>query len=163
MLRHIGVSVVLFVSAIAISGCARSDAPAVAVDPRYLLPAAPADSIEVVDLKEKAKSGEKVSVSGRVGGGIKPWIEGRAAFILVDSRAPLPSAECGPDCPHCAQEIAASSMVVKFVDESGKTIATDSRQLLGLKEEVEVVVSGVASRDQQGNVGLTASGIFIKR
>lgn len=163
MLRHLAAFVVLFVSAIAIAGCAKTDSPPVAADPRYLLPAAPADSVEVVDLKEKVKSGDKVSVSGRVGGGIKPWIEGRAAFILVDNRAPLPSAECGPDCPHCAKEIADSSMVVKFVDESGKTIAKDSRQLLGLKEEAEVAVSGVASRDEQGNVVLVASGIFIKR
>jgi hypothetical protein len=56
-----------------------------------------------------------------------------------------------------------SSMVVKFVDENGKTIAVDSRQLLGVKEEEEVVVNCIASRDEQGNVALMATGIFIKR
>lgn len=163
MLRSFASCIALFLFAFAFAGCAKFDAGSVAADPRFLLPAAPASSVGVNELKEKVKSGDQVSVSGRVGGGVKPWIEGRAAFVLVDSYAPLPSAECGPDCPHCAAEIAASSMVVKFLDENGKTIAVDSRQLLGVKEEEEVIVNGVATRDEQGNVALTATGIFIKR
>ena len=165
MLRHIFVPVVLLLSAIAIAGCAKSDSPSAAVDPRYLLPSEPATSMGVVDFKEQAKAGETVSVIGRVGGGIKPWIEGRAAFLLVDTGAPLPNpdAKCGPECAHCAQELASATTVVKFVDEQGKTIAIDSRQLLGLKEEETVVVKGVAKRDDEGNVALMASGIFIKR
>lgn len=161
MARSILAMLVLLVSAI---GCARSDpSPSASVDPRYLMSSAPASSIGVLDLKEKGKSGEQVAVTGRIGGGVKPWIEGRAAFLLVDHTAPWPSAECGPDCPHCAQELAAASMVVKFVDDQGKTIAIDSRQLLGVKDEDEVVVNGVASRDEKGNVALMASSIFIKR
>jgi hypothetical protein len=118
-----------------------------------------------VDFKEQAKAGETVSVIGRVGGGVKPWIEGRAAFLLVDTGAPIPNhgSTCGPECQHCAQELAFATMVVKFVDENGKTLPVDSRQLLGVKEEETVVVQGVASRDDQGNVALMASGIFIKR
>ena len=162
MMRHFSVLVVLLVSAVAVVGCAKSES-LTAIDPQFLLPSEPASSIGVLDFKEKAKAGESVSVSGRVGGGIKPWIEGRAAFLLVDNNAPLPSAECGPDCPHCAAEIAASSTVVKFLDNDGKMIAIVSRQLLGIKEQEEVVVSGVAKRDEKGNVAIMASGIFIKR
>jgi hypothetical protein len=163
MLRLFVSLVALSVLALSLAGCAKSETTSVAADPRYLLPSAPAGAVGVNELKEKVKSGDQVSVSGRVGGGIKPWIDGRAAFVLVDSFAPMPSAECGPECAHCAAEIAASSLVVKFVDESGKTIGVDSRQLLGVQEEEEVVVNGVASRDEQGNVALVATGIFIKR
>lgn len=166
MSRYFPASVALLFTAIALAGCAKNPTPAaVAADPRYLLPAEPSVSVGVVDFRGKAKTGEAVSVIGRVGGGVKPWIEGRAAFLLVDSGAPLPCADdkCGPDCPHCAAEIAASTTVVKFVDEQGKTIAVDSRQLLGIKEEETVVVQGIANRDADGNVALMASGIFIKR
>jgi hypothetical protein len=165
MIRQVSIFTVLLASAIAFAGCANSDAPSAAVDPRYLLPSEPATSIGVVDFKEQAKAGETVSVIGRVGGGIKPWIEGRAAFLLVDTGAPLPDPDhkCGPECTHCAQELASATTVVKFVDEEGKTIAIDSRQLLGLKEEETVVVNGVAKRDDEGNVALMATGIFIKR
>ena len=134
-------------------------------DARYLLSAEPAQAIGVVDFKEQAKSGDTVTVVGRIGGGVKPWIEGRSAFLLVDSGAPLPCADdqCGPDCQHCAQEIAECTTVVKFVDDQGKTLAVDSRELLGIKEEDDVVVQGIAKRDEAGNVALVASGIYIKR
>lgn len=165
MLRHITLPAILCLAAIAIAGCSKSDSPVAVVDPRYLLPSEPVKPISVLDFKGSAKAGETVSVTGRVGGGIKPWIEGRAAFLLVDNAAPWPSPDdkCGPDCPHCAAELAASTTVVKFLDDQGKTIAIDARQLLGLKEEETVVVNGVAKRDDDGNVALMASGIFIKR
>jgi hypothetical protein len=136
-----------------------------AVDARFILAAEPAQAIGVVDFKEQASSGETFSVVGRIGGGVEPWIEGRSAFLLVDTGAPLPCAddECGPECQHCAQEIAESTTVVKFVDAHGKTLPVDARELLGVKEEETVVVQGIAKRDEAGNVALMASGIYIKR
>jgi hypothetical protein len=165
MLRHLPVPVAILLAVIAFAGCSKSSSSSVAADPRYLLPTEPSASVGVVDFKDMAKTGQTVSVIGRVGGGVKPWIEGRAAFLLVDTGAPLPCAdsECGPECQHCAQELASATMVVKFVDEQGKTIAVDSRQLLGINEEETVVVQGIAKRDDEGNVALMASGIFIKR
>lgn len=136
-----------------------------APDARYVLQAEPEGAIGVVDFREHAKSGEPVTVVGRVGGGIDPWIKGRAAFMLVDTGAPMPTADdtCGPECQHCAQEIAASTTVVKFVDQQGKTLSIDSRELLGIKEEETIVVRGIANRDASGNVALTADSVYVKR
>jgi hypothetical protein len=51
---------------------------------------------------------------------------------------------------------------VKFVDANGKTIESDARQLLGLKELQSVVVKGKAQRDEAGNLTVLASGVFVQ-
>lgn len=168
MSRTVLVSLIVFVASLAATGCGTSvSAPAKqhAADPRFLLTAEPSSALSVLSFKDQAKSGETVAVIGRIGGGIDPWIERRSAFLLVDSDAPLPCADdqCGPDCPHCAQEIKDSATMVKFVDAEGKTLAIDTRELLGVKEEETVVVQGVARRDAAGNVALMATGVYIKR
>lgn len=160
-------TMLLIAAGLSLLGCghASSSPHQASPDARYMLSFEPAQSIGVVDFKEQAKSGDTVTVVGRVGGGVKPWVEGRAAFMLVDTGAPIPCADdqCGPECPHCAKELAESTTVVKFVDEQGKTVPVDSRQLLGIKEEETIVVQGIANRDEAGNVALMASGIYIKR
>lgn len=169
MSRSLVLAVGVVAACLASSGCGQQAATApngaVSADGRYLLPVEPTQAIGVVDFKEQAKSGDTVTVVGRIGGGVKPWIEGRSAFLLVDTGAPLPCADdqCGPACKHCAQEIAECTTVVKFVDTQGKTLPVDSRELLGVKEEETVVVQGIAKRDEAGNVALMASGIYIKR
>ncbi len=53
--------------------------------------------------------------------------------------------------------------MVKVVDTSGKTVATDARKLLGLKELQTVVVRGKAKRDEIGNLTVLADGIFVRK
>ncbi|MDB5337963.1 MAG: hypothetical protein JWN70_3582, partial [Planctomycetaceae bacterium] len=55
-----------------------------------------------------------------------------------------------------------SKATVKFVDAQGKTLTTDARQLLGIKELQTVVVKGQAKRDEAGNLTVIASSLFIK-
>lgn len=161
-------SVFILFAALHIAGCSQSPATNVAkreVDSRYILSDEPKLTLSVVEFKEHTQDGEAISVVGRVGGGVKPWIEGRSAFLLVDEGAPLPCEgdSCGPECQHCAREIAQCTTVVKIVDAQGKTLPIDSRDLLGLKEEETVIVRGSAKRDEAGNVALMATGVFIKR
>ena len=54
-------------------------------------------------------------------------------------------------------------MLVKFVDDAGKTLAQDPRSLLGLKELNTVVVQGRIRRDSDNGLFVVASGIFIKK
>jgi hypothetical protein len=51
---------------------------------------------------------------------------------------------------------------IKFVDDQGQTIATDARDLLGVKELQRVTVRGRAKRDEAGNLTVLASGIHIQ-
>lgn len=147
-------------------GCARSSAEQTASSKNneYILPTEPTGALDVMDVRENAKDGESVLVLGRIGGGVKPWIDGRAAFLLVDERlvSSCDEEQCQDECAECAQELAAATTMVKFVDAQGKVLAVDARQLLGLKEQQTVVVRGTASRDKSGNVSIVANGIHIR-
>lgn len=138
----------------------------VAASSEFQLTSEPVGALEVLDAKDQAKDGEPVVVVGRLGGGLNPWVDGRAAFLIVDTRI-LPSCEeaghCTADCADCAKEMMAASTMVKFLGQDGKVLPVDARKLLGVKEQETVVVQGVASRDKTGNVSIAAEGVFVRR
>ena len=108
-------------------------------------------------------------IVGRIGGAANPWIEGRAAFTLLDASMALVAdgAEskegeiCLDDC--CAEERGKCTTLVKVVDANGKLVAADSRKLLGLNEADTIVVQGTASKDESGNFTVLAQGVFVRR
>jgi hypothetical protein len=166
-----GCAIVVVVCSLVIQGCSnrvetiQTGSAGAEHGTRYQLQAEPKDAIGVLQLKESALDGSPIALIGRVGGGQKPWIEGRAAFLLVDDGVAPASRdeECGEDCAHCAAALAEATTVVKFVDEQGKVIATDARTLLGIEDFQTVVVQGIARKDKSGNVSVVADGIYIRR
>lgn len=152
------------------SGCARSSAEPTEVRvgpiPNVHLNQEPAGAVEILDARDEAKDGEPIVLVGRLGGGLKPWIDGRAAFLLVDTRI-LPSCKdgdhCEAGCPDCSKEMLAASTMVKFLGDDGKVLAVDARELLGVKDESTLVVQGIASRDGAGNLSISAAGVFVRR
>jgi hypothetical protein len=136
---------------------------------RYILPTEPDGAVGVIAARESASNGDSIVVVGRIGGAEDPWIEGRAAFILLDASMTLvangtegDSVEiCLDDC--CATERAASTTLVKVVDESGRVLAADARQLLGVAEDDVVVVRGKVNKDNKGNFAVLADGIHLRR
>jgi hypothetical protein len=152
-----------------VTGCAKPNPPSASAGPipNVLLSQEPAGAVEVLDARDEAKDGEPIVLVGRLGGGLKPWIDGRAAFLLVDTRI-LPSCDedghqCEAGCPDCAKEMLAASTMVKFLGSDGKVLAVDARDLLKAKEESTVVVRGIASRDPTGNLSIAAEGVFVRR
>ena len=133
----------------------------------YLLTSQPADPLEVKELLGQAKDGDEVMVIGRIGGEKDPWVEGLAMFNLVDSSL-VPCDEIpGDECPFpwdfcCDPNVAASRTLVEIVDKNGKTVAEDARRLLSVTELQTIVVKGTARKDEDGNVTLIATGIFVK-
>lgn len=133
---------------------------------KYLMSAEPIGAQGVTALRETVQDNDKVVVVGRIGGGVKPWIEGRAAFVLVDASVQLVCKEgeaCSEGCACCAEDLANATAMVKFVDAQGRVLPIDARKLLGVKDLEAVVVEGTAKRDQGGNLTVLASGIYIRR
>lgn len=134
----------------------------------FLLAAEPADVKAIVDAKESAKSNDDVVVVGRIGGDTNPWVEGRAAFSLVDLSLKACSDIPGDGCPtpwdYCCEQdkLGKGRTLVKVVDADGKPLATDARKLLGVKELQTLVVKGKAQRDDAGNLTILASGIYVR-
>ncbi|MEK6250009.1 MAG: hypothetical protein N2C12_17630, partial [Planctomycetales bacterium] len=128
----------------------------------------PDGAMGVIAARESVEDGAPLVLVGRIGGCAKPWIEGRAAFTLLDASMSVvaegeESADgeiCEGDC--CATERLGCTTLVKVVDQQGKVLPVDSRDLFGLKESDMVVVQGTAKKDESGNFVMLAKGIFIR-
>jgi hypothetical protein len=146
------------------SGNTPADGSAAALASSYRLESEPTGAKDVKAARSAAKEGENVVVVGRIGGDRNPWIEGLAAFTIVD--VALKPCEDGCDAPwdYCCDlaDLPASKVVVKIVDDQGRAVPIDSRKLLGVKEMQTVVTRGKAKRDEAGNLTVLASGVFVR-
>ena len=162
---------------VAAAGCADQtpSAPSVSVNTvsvdksKYVLASEPAGAIGVVTAREEVEDDQAVVIVGRIGGSAKPWIEGRAAFVLADAAAlaeACADGHCEEGCtkPCCARdkELFSSTALVKFIDEQGRTLPLDARQLFNIKEKDMVVVRGIAKRDDAGNLTVLADGLYLR-
>ena len=175
----IALSILLALSvSIALVGCGGSSSAdvssnaitSVSVDgSKYLLADEPEGAVGVIAARESAKDGEPIVLVGQIGGAKNPWIEGRAAFMLLDASMVIVAdgtegAEgeiCMDDC--CASERAGSTTLVKVVDANGKVLAVDARKLLGISDNDMVVVRGSVSKDEAGNFVVLADGVHVRQ
>ena len=51
----------------------------------YTLEEEPEGALGVIEARESAADGAPVIIVGRIGGAVNPWVEGRAAFTLLDA------------------------------------------------------------------------------
>ncbi|NQV27945.1 MAG: hypothetical protein HQ518_26650 [Rhodopirellula sp.] len=167
-------------SLLLVTGCAQeSSTTSSATDPnhsaassidgsKYLLTAEPANATTVIEAREKSEDGADVALVGRIGGSESPWVDGRAAFSIVDQTlkacSDIPGDECETPWDYCCEthKLPSSTALVKFVDQEGRPLKVDARELLNLKELQTVVVRGKAKRDEAGNLTVLASGLFVR-
>lgn len=150
-------------------GCTETSAPptAATTESAYRLDTEPDGALEVREAREAVGDEEPIVVTGRIGGDVNPWVEGLAAFSIVDNELPPCSEIPGDSCPTpwdycCESNLAAARVLVKMTDDQGKLISVDARELLGVKELDRVVVAGTASRDEAGNVAILAKGVYVR-
>ena len=135
---------------------------------QYRLAAEPDAAQGVKAARAAAKDGEEVTLVGRIGGDENPWVEGQAAFMLVDSSLKACNEKDDDACPtpwdYCCDTdvLPQSKAMIKVVGADGRPVATDARKLLGLKELQTVVVHGQAKRDEAGNLTVLADGIYVR-
>jgi hypothetical protein len=136
---------------------------------KFLLTTEPEGANDVIKVREDAGDGDDVVIVGRIGGSAKPWVEGRAAFSIVDESLKACSDIEGDNCPipwdYCCEtsRLPTATALVKVVDEGGVLVKADARELLSVKELSTVVVKGKAQRDDAGNLTVLASGVFVKK
>jgi len=161
--------------ALLIAGCTQdqTSTPAANKQPsaegmKYLLAAEPAAAQDVAKAREAAIDDDEVIVVGRIGGSTDPWVEGMAAFTIVDRGLKACSDIEGDMCPtpwdYCCEtpKLKTSTALVKIVDAGGEPVKTDARELLGVEELQTVVVHGKARRDDAGNLTVLADRIHVQ-
>lgn len=136
---------------------------------QYLLSVEPEAANDVVKVRESAKDGDEIVITGRIGGRENPWVEGRAAFSIVDGSLKACSDIPGDNCPtpwdYCCQtpQLPTSTALVKIVDDGGDIVKSDARKLLNVQELSTVVIKGKARRDEAGNLTVLANGVYVKQ
>jgi hypothetical protein len=159
-------------------GCGQDKPPATSapasVEPlvvdgaKYILAEAPADAADVIQVRQEAQDGDEIVIVGRIGGSTEPWIDGRAAFSIVDRSIKACTDIPGDTCPtpwdYCCEtpKLPTATALVKLVDDDGQLITADARGLLNVKELMTVVVTGTAKRDDAGNLTVLGRSIFVR-
>jgi hypothetical protein len=161
-----------------LAGCQQAEDPQVLQQrTRYLLNEEPKGALGVTEaharLATQPDGGEQPLVLvGRIGAGDdQTWEPGKAAFVVVDPAAEIPSHDHGDghshdNCPFCQAEQKAranSIALIKILDASGNVVPVDARKLFSLVEGQLVVVSGTASIDALGNLVVAAQGVYPRQ
>ena len=174
--NFIAIFAILIVS---IAGCARTASPSkqgssgelgALSELNLILPEEPVSAKNVLEIKQSVNDGDEVVVVGRIGGSKSPFT-GRSAFTIVDCSLKSCSDREGDNCPHpwdycceAPEDLAKATILVKFVDNAGKTLAQDARRSLGLRELQTVVIRGVARRNgDSGGIAIVGSGVFVRK
>lgn len=133
---------------------------------QFLVDIEPADAIGVGAARQSAESGEQITLVGRIGGSHEPFVEGIAAFTIVDESVPYCSDDegCRKPWDYCCKQdqVKVNIATIKVVDESGSPVSSDARQLLGVKELSMVVIQGQVTRDEEGNLSVSTKQVFVR-
>jgi len=127
--------------------------------PPGLLTVGSAEGRPVTAVKQNTRTGERVTLVGRIGGSVRPFAENRAVFTIVDPA--LPSCADGGEPDHCAtpwdycceerSSLRAGTATIEIVDGKGEPLPIGLRGVQGLDPLVTVAVTGVvAERNDQG-------------
>lgn len=135
---------------------------------KFILSEEPEAACDVLKAREEAKDGEDIVIVGRIGGSSDPWIDGLAAFSIVDRSATPCNEISGDKCPVpwdycCEPDLASKTTLVKFTGEDGRPLTAGAKDLFEVKELDTVVIKGKAKRDDAGNLTILASGMFVRR
>jgi hypothetical protein len=157
-------------STIGMLGCGNAQSPPPvsksAPAGEFIVQSEPQGAMAVGDARRSVKDAEEVVLVGRIGGSAEPFVDGIAAFTLVDLKVPHCSAAEGCPTPwdYCCEQnqVKDNIATIKIVDAAGTPVPNDARELLGVKELTTVVVRGKAKRDANGNLALLADQVYVK-
>ena len=130
----------------------------------------PTDAISITTAKAQLKAGQPITIKGRIGGRVDPFISGRAAMIIADSEAitacdAMDDDHCTTPWDFCCEDknaVAQATALVQVVDNNGQVVKNDLKGLGGLQPGSYVVVEGTI--DQQpasDNLVINAKHIFL--
>ena len=132
----------------------------------FLVDSEPANAIPVGEARKLTEDGQDVTLVGLIGGSSDPFVDGLAAFTIVDPIVPYCAPEEGCPTPWdycCTQDQVINNIAtVKIVDESGLPVDQGARELLRVKELSTVVVKGKVKRDDQGNLTVSTRQVFVR-
>jgi len=112
---------------------------------------APEGAGAIHEVRTTAVPGDEITISGLVMGRMKPFVDGRAAFILGDPALltpcnEIPGDECETpwdvccDAPEAKRE---GTATIQITGPDGRVLSTPLKDVRGLKELSKVTVTGI--------------------
>ena len=131
-------------------------------------PAGPIASPKIV--RATAKKGDRVSVTGRIGGGAVPWVKDRAMFTIVGDELEACTDHGMDGCPqpwdYCCEpkeSLKANVATLQVVGSDGKPLKVAIEGANGLKPLSRITVTGTVAEAADGMMVVNAAGIFIEK
>lgn len=159
----------LFVTSTGIAGETAPSATKPALPADLFLKEEPANAKPVEEVKKTAKAGDRVIISGRVGGSKEPFVAKRAVLTLMGPG--LPACGEGPAEDNCKtpwdyccepkEEILAHSATIQVVDQGGMPIKAELKDIEGIKELTKLVVVGDVVRAEGKTLVVNAKNIYV--
>lgn len=114
----------------------------------------------ITDVKTTAKPGDEVTLTGRIMGNIKPFVEGRAAFILADPSiitacSDKPGDECDTPWDACCdspEDKKKAIATIQIVNEEGRVLKQPIEGVSGIANLATLTVSGTVAEGSSGDV-----------
>ena len=114
----------------------------------------------IAAVKAAAKPGDEVTLTGRIMGNIKPFVEGRAAFILADPSiitacSDKPGDECETPWDNCCdtpEDKRKAIATIQIVNDEGRVLKQSVEGIGGLANLATVTVSGKVADGSEGDV-----------
>lgn len=153
---------------------ATSSAPAAApsAEVTAILAAAPAGEAKAIHvIRTTAKPGEEITLSGRIMGNSKPFVEGRSAFILGDPEVLTPCNEIPGDgcetpwdnCCDTKEDKKAGIATIQITGPDGRVLKDGLEGVGGLAKLATVTVTGkVAEGSSADSLVVNATAIQVK-
>jgi hypothetical protein len=156
-----GITLISLTSLFLFTGCDRKPdaaastatvAPAMQLDD-WFTANAPADPQAIHLIRSQVKSGDEVTISGKIMGRAKPFVDGRAAFILGDPAKLTPCNERPDDeceepwdvCCDSAENKKIGTATIQLVDAEGRVLKQSLKGSHGLTELATVTLTGIVA------------------
>jgi len=133
--------------------------------------AAPKDATDLSASKAAGtlKKGDRVTVSGVIGGSKDPFVSGRALFTLIG--AALKPCNANPDdackypwdyCCETKADILANSATIRVSDEKGNPLRAHLKGRRGIQELSPVTITGTVASVEKGSLVIDATSMYVK-
>jgi len=111
------------------------------------------EAMAIHRVRESAKAGDTVTVSGQVMGNIRPFIDGRAAFILGDPELltacnDIPGDECETPWDNCCdspEDKKRGTATIQVVDADGRVLRENIEGVGGIGKLARLAVTGIVA------------------
>lgn len=142
-----------------------SSAEAVSIPERYFTNQAPASAMGILEAREKARAGEPVTLTGRIGGRVKPFAEGRAVFLVADSDFPPCDDHCATPWDYCCEhpeELTQGLATVQLTGDDGRPLSVSAEGQGGLEPLKTVDVSGIVKQLDENAFVVSATAVHVR-